>query len=32
MAGTAIKEEDGLLKSILKGFEAILKGFNAEKI
>ncbi|MGX7835477.1 XkdF-like putative serine protease domain-containing protein [Campylobacter fetus subsp. venerealis] len=32
MAGTAIKEEDdGLLKSILKGFEAILKGFNAEK-
>lgn len=34
MAGSAIREDlsdDGLLKSILKGFEAILKGFNAEK-
>ncbi|AIR80147.1 hypothetical protein CFV33872_08445 [Campylobacter fetus subsp. venerealis CCUG 33872] len=34
MAGTAIKEdeESGLLKSILKGFESVLKGFNKEQI
>lgn len=30
MAGTATKQDDGLLKSLLKGFEAILKGLNKE--